>query len=252
MPRTCSPPGGGSGFGITAWGTNVLDDFIIGAGDYWVDGILCKLESTPVGVLSIDVPNKRIVVAAWTVDEMPFAVGQHLTVSGVDSSNTAVDVTAQITVPAYATSTLTLDSDISALQNATNLRVRRLTTYTSQPGGLLDSQQLQSGFSYQIYLDVWERLITCLEDDSIREVALNGPDTAARTQVVWQVRAWNLGAAVVKTRKQPVQPAPQCMTVQKLTDALRPASGGLLQARTVPALECRSLHHFAGFAASRA
>lgn len=40
-----------------------------------------------------------------------------------------------------------------------------------------------------IYLEVWERTISAIEDSSIREQALGGPDTAARTQVVWQVRA---------------------------------------------------------------
>ncbi len=39
-----------------------------------------------------------------------------------------------------------------------------------------------------VYLDVWERLITAVEDPSIREVALGGPDTATRTQIVWQVK----------------------------------------------------------------
>src|SRR5215510_15346926 len=31
-----------------------------------------------------------------------------------------------------------------------------------------------------VYLDVWERQITALEDDSIREPALGGPDTCTR------------------------------------------------------------------------
>ncbi len=38
------------------------------------------------------------------------------------------------------------------------------------------------------YLDVWERTITALDDAHIREKALNGPDTATRKQVIWQVR----------------------------------------------------------------
>ncbi len=42
--------------------------------------------------------------------------------------------------------------------------------------------------NYLVYLDVWERDISYLQDDSIREVALGGPDTAARTKVVWQVK----------------------------------------------------------------
>lgn len=45
---------------------------------------------------------------------------------------------------------------------------------------------------YLIYLDVWERHITASEDNSIREVALGGPDTATRTKLVWQVKAEHL------------------------------------------------------------
>lgn len=40
-----------------------------------------------------------------------------------------------------------------------------------------------------LYLDVWEREVTYLEDALIREVALGGPDTTTRSQVVWKVRA---------------------------------------------------------------
>ena len=41
---------------------------------------------------------------------------------------------------------------------------------------------------YWVYLDVWERHITYLQDPNIREVALNGPDTCTRAMVVWQVK----------------------------------------------------------------
>lgn len=44
------------------------------------------------------------------------------------------------------------------------------------------------GQLFWIYLDVWERLITSVEDPSIREKALGGPDTSARAKVIWQVR----------------------------------------------------------------
>jgi hypothetical protein len=40
-----------------------------------------------------------------------------------------------------------------------------------------------------LYLDVWEQLVTYVQNDLIREVALGGVDTAARAQVVWRVRA---------------------------------------------------------------
>ena len=45
--------------------------------------------------------------------------------------------------------------------------------------------------NYLIYLDVWERHLTALDDPEIREVALGGPDTATRTRVLGQVK-WQL------------------------------------------------------------
>lgn len=46
--------------------------------------------------------------------------------------------------------------------------------------------------NYMVYLDVWERHISYVEDDDIREKALNGPDTATRSKVIWQVKAYPL------------------------------------------------------------
>ncbi len=45
-----------------------------------------------------------------------------------------------------------------------------------------------------IYMDVWQRHMTAVEDPSIREAALGGADTATRLQTVWQVRARRLAA----------------------------------------------------------
>jgi len=46
---------------------------------------------------------------------------------------------------------------------------------------------------YVLYLDVWERQVTYIENKSIREIALGllGPDTATRAKVEWRVRATN-------------------------------------------------------------
>ncbi|MDR0787363.1 MAG: DUF6519 domain-containing protein [Gemmatimonadota bacterium] len=44
---------------------------------------------------------------------------------------------------------------------------------------------------FLIYVDVWERQVTAIEDDSIHEVA-DGLDTSTRTRLVWQVRAIEL------------------------------------------------------------
>ncbi|WP_313341508.1 DUF6519 domain-containing protein [Stenotrophomonas sp.] len=45
---------------------------------------------------------------------------------------------------------------------------------------------------FWVYLKVWERHVTSIEMPHLREVALGGPDTCSRSQVVWQVRALDL------------------------------------------------------------
>ena len=67
-------------------------------------------------------------------------------------------------------------------------------SYSEQPNYmLLEKDNLpdtikKSNDVFWIYLDVWERHITSIEDDDIREKALNGPDTCTRAQVIWQVK----------------------------------------------------------------
>ena len=60
--------------------------------------------------------------------------------------------------------------------------------YSDQAG--FDAQIFgdQKKTPYVVYLDVWERHITCVEDPHIREIALGGPDTTTRLQIVWQVK----------------------------------------------------------------
>lgn len=61
-----------------------------------------------------------------------------------------------------------------------------------------EEPELEKDRSYLFYLDVWERHFTYLDqrsaatDPTIREVALLGPDTATRAQLVWQVRCVDL------------------------------------------------------------
>ena len=54
------------------------------------------------------------------------------------------------------------------------------------PGSIAD---FVDGKPYFFFLDVWERAVSWLEDASIRDAALGGPDTALRRELVWQVRA---------------------------------------------------------------
>jgi Family of unknown function (DUF6519) len=68
----------------------------------------------------------------------------------------------------------------------------QIVTYTNQPD-LPDATPIAQAGTYLAYLDVWSRHITALEDSSIREVALNGPDTATRAKTIWQVKLFRVG-----------------------------------------------------------
>ncbi|HSJ57014.1 MAG TPA: DUF6519 domain-containing protein [Anaerolineae bacterium] len=80
--------------------------------------------------------------------------------------------------------------------------------------------------SYLAFLDVWERHVTALEAPHIREVALGGPDTTTRTQVVWQVRLMRADTDDGT--------APDCATELALWDELTAPSSGQLRARAEP------------------
>jgi hypothetical protein len=75
----------------------------------------------------------------------------------------------------------------------------RYTSFVLQPSyPLPDAERpgkLMGG--YLVYLHTFERHITYVEDDSIREVALGGPDTASRSKLVWQVETLTLPAGTV-------------------------------------------------------
>ncbi|HEY1427468.1 MAG TPA: DUF6519 domain-containing protein [Caulobacteraceae bacterium] len=229
------PAGFGGGFAIlplaTAAQANGLSlDFGIEPGRFYVDGIRCELEATPVRVLSVLAP--RITVANWTVDGTSFAVNQYLRLWGDPDDTGQIPrfsplplPVSQITFAEYSSKTLTLDTVPTGL--VPPIYAQRIITYRTQPDlpqpapGQSFPPPLAGGASSLIYLDVWERLITCLEDDSIREVALNGPDTAARARVVWQVKALPQQASCI--------PQPQ------LSGLLQPWTRGLLRARVQPA-----------------
>jgi hypothetical protein len=66
--------------------------------------------------------------------------------------------------------------------------------YYDQPDAFRDPENQDDRlpeFPFLVYLKMYERLVSAVEDPSIREVALGAamPDTAARTKVSWQVLA---------------------------------------------------------------
>ncbi|MBE9567873.1 MAG: hypothetical protein IMF14_04190, partial [Proteobacteria bacterium] len=51
-----------------------------------------------------------------------------------------------------------------------------------------EAPALPTASAYRLYLDVWERAVTWLEDDKLRDPGLHGADTTTRTQTMAQVK----------------------------------------------------------------
>jgi hypothetical protein len=106
-----------------------------------------------------------------------------------------------------------------------------VTRTSKEPGS--DLPLLAQDTSYLLYLDAWEREITYILDDGIREVALGGLDTCLRTTVTWKVRS---------TSKRPDgDEIPEEIAAAELDDDWRswvrqwqPENRGLLQAQAKP------------------
>ena len=190
----------GFGVGPVVFTPAVLSDFAIGFGRYYVDGILCDAEPPPVAisVQSVTGNTAAVQVDQWTLDGAPFQQDQLVEVFDdvqLPNAQPAFQPTVvQIANPQHAQLNLTLQAATAAalasLSKAVSPKLRRAITYLTQPDyPVPDSEKLAANTEYLIYLDVWERCITFIQDDAIREVALGGPDTATRAKVVWQVKA---------------------------------------------------------------
>jgi len=74
------------------------------------------------------------------------------------------------------------------------------TTLWTQPdlpfasGGFTGPAWPTQAGRYLVYLDVWERDVSALEDPSIAEPGLGGPDTTTRTRVVTQIKLLQTGS----------------------------------------------------------
>jgi hypothetical protein len=103
-------------------------------------------------------------------------------------------------------------------------------TYTAQQ--LLEAViEGQGQDSAQLVLQVWQRLVTQLDDGCLREPALGQADTTARLQTVWRV----IGTVPQSAPSQPVNPqpvpsAPTNININPISIGLRQPVLGLKQA----------------------
>jgi len=106
----------------------------------------------------------------------------------------------------------------------------RYVSYTGQRDPS-DPEVLDLDLYYLVYLDVWERHITAIEDGDIREVALGGPDTATRSALEWKVRVLQVEQGDLQGG---IKPDYHQLLNAKLGDNRRPGRG-TLAARLRPA-----------------
>jgi Family of unknown function (DUF6519) len=86
----------------------------------------------------------------------------------------------------------------------------------------------------QVFLEVWQRLVTVLDDPCLREPALGMADTTARLQTVWRVVAGLAVAGEGVTAGSPLTPC--CQEIYKIK---LPVSTGMMCAETSgPSTDC--------------
>lgn len=179
----CGAPVHNSGFQILHPG-NGLQDLLISSGRFYAGGLLC--ESSPSSKLPIRgfAATSEILLDDLRIDGVLLAVGQW--VQAVTTEN-PVGIFGKITQ--VKTASVVVDFLISSIQNDHHPQLKRLILYSLQPDHPnAGPYQSVAGQKDLVYLDVWERHITAIEDPELREVALGGPDTDTRTKVIAQVK----------------------------------------------------------------
>ncbi|MBT8055550.1 MAG: hypothetical protein KJO72_01310 [Gammaproteobacteria bacterium] len=103
-----------------------------------------------------------------------------------------------------------------------------------------ECEELEDGV-YLIYLDAWERHLSYIEDDTMREQALGGADTATRARIEWRVRGKKVDLEVWERWKREAEEAAErgievddyALFRQIVREDLKPGSG-IMRARTKP------------------
>lgn len=189
---TCCAPLNAGGFKIRHPGDS-LHDLLILTGRIYVGGFLCELH--PGAKIPVTFPantTDRVQVEELKIEGQALAEDQWVVIFNREEQE---GILAQINTIDTTNNILTLSNDVSSLHSGTAPRLQRMILYSEQPD-YLDSPNWTPVAEQTdlVYLDVWERHITAIEDPDLREVALGGPDTTTRVQTVSQVKIFpNVG-----------------------------------------------------------
>ena len=180
-------------------------DLAVMPGHYYVNGVLCEcypgslIEAKVIARNQIQIAhgltidNRRIREGDWLVPEDPKKIPD----AGGETKDVVKGFYVEHVDPKQCVLTVICYPDLVPENDPkkNDLQLRRLLTYSTQPDlPLADSEVLDRKLldktkrNFNVFLDVWERHLTAIDDPSIREVALNVVDTTTRTKTVWQLR----------------------------------------------------------------
>ena len=196
-------------------------ELLIAPGHIYVDGILCELESPPVlfqsqkeidkneipqqagDTLKIILTTPGINGQSWEVDQWveSLSVTAKKTPEGDKLADlnpwfgiiqsTALENNNLVTLTIKIVETKRQFSDKNPFSEEVKKiildgELRLVPTVSRQPH--FPTNDVGNKLEGNYYLDVWQRHITAIEDPSILESALNGPDTTTRLQTIWQIK----------------------------------------------------------------
>lgn len=114
-----------------------------------------------------------------------------------------------------------------------NERTVRFAAQSDLPGAQIQEDEASPANRWLVYLDVWNRHISHIEDPDIREVALGGPDTTTRSKTIWQVKTAKVPLVSIHRLDNALPFSSSC---EELLHILPGASGGRLTSGRTPVL----------------
>jgi len=100
----------------------------------------------------------------------------------------------------------------------------KFVLYSRQPDSSAEPLDPGRDLPCLVYLDVFERAVAAFQDATMREVALDGPDTAARAKVAWAVRIQKLSQVPANGAMKDMKP-----TWEELVEEWQPRQRALLR-----------------------
>jgi len=215
-------------------------DFAITPGHAYVDGVLCVLNGSQVPFAIPAAGGASINVSQWLVDGTPFQKDQFVFAFGLNPDGTVAPPLKQFAIAKAdaALRALTLNPAPAAPSTglANTFRLLRFPTFLHQPDYVSTADELaalkglSAGTPLLVYLDAWERHVSYVQNPWIREVALGGPDTCVRSQLLAQIKvAWNFAGSASDVEQEPLP-----VLKSLLEDQYQPYNRGWLRARLKP------------------